>query len=110
MAAPKVSIDYGIMEKAARVGVIPVDFGWSDVGSWDAMGNLFTTDTKGNTIRGSGELVDAERNVIWSTDKHIVLIGVNDLVVVEGPDAILVCPRACSQQVGAMAKKFTKGD
>jgi mannose-1-phosphate guanylyltransferase len=110
LAAPKVSIDYGIMEKASRVAVIPVDFGWSDVGSWDAMGSLFTTDAKGNTIRGSGELVDAERNVIWSTDKHIVLIGVNDLVVVEGPDAILVCPRACSQQVGTLAKKFTKGD
>jgi mannose-1-phosphate guanylyltransferase len=110
LAAPKVSIDYGIMEKASRVAVIPVDFGWSDVGSWDAMGNLFTRDAKGNTIRGSGELVDAERNVIWSTDKHIVLIGVNDLVVVEGPDAILVCPRACSQQVGTMAKKFSKGD
>ncbi|HVN72702.1 MAG TPA: mannose-1-phosphate guanylyltransferase [Desulfomonilia bacterium] len=109
-AAPSVSIDYGIMEKANRVGVIPVDFGWSDVGSWDAMGNLFTTDEKGNTIRGSGELIDAERNVIWSSDKHIVLIGVNDLVVVEGPDSILVCHRAFSQQVGAVAKKFNKGE
>lgn len=107
-AAPKVSIDYGIMEKASRVGVIPVDFGWSDVGSWDAMASLFTTDEKGNTIRGAGELIDAERNVIWSTDKPIVLIGVNDLVVVEGPDAILVCPRAYSQQVSTVAKKFSK--
>jgi len=107
-AAPKVSIDYGIMEKASRVGVIPVDFGWSDVGSWDAMAGLFETDTSGNTVRGSGELIDAERNVIWSTDKHIVLIGVSDLVVVEGQDSILVCHRAASQQVGAVAKKYSK--
>ncbi|MGD0819640.1 MAG: mannose-1-phosphate guanylyltransferase [Desulfomonilia bacterium] len=109
-AAPMVSIDYGIMEKANRVAVIPVDFGWSDVGSWDAMGNLFATDAKGNTVRGSAELINAESNVIWSTDKHIVLIGVNDLVVVEGPDSILVCHRAFSQQVSTIAKKFTKGD
>lgn len=106
-AAPKVSIDYGIMEKASRVGVIPVDFGWSDVGSWDAMASVFSTDEQGNTVRGSGELIDAQRNVIWSADKHIVLIGVSDLVVVEGPDSILVCHRAASQQVGEVAKKFS---
>ncbi len=109
-AVPKVSIDYGIMEKASRVGVIPVDFGWSDVGSWDAMGRVFATDEQGNTLRGSGEFIESERNVIWSADKHIVLIGVSDLVVVEGPDSILVCHRAASQQVSAVAKKFSKPD
>lgn len=109
-ACPSISIDYGIMEKAGRVAVIPVDFGWSDVGCWDAMGNLFATDARGNTVRGSAELIDADNNVIWSSDKHIVLIGVNDLVVVEGPDAILVCPRALSQQVSGVARKFTGKD
>ncbi|HPI93735.1 MAG TPA: sugar phosphate nucleotidyltransferase [Deltaproteobacteria bacterium] len=109
-ASPSISIDYGIMEKADRVAVIPVDFGWSDVGSWDAMGNLFATDAQGNTVRGSAELINADNNVIWSMDKRIVLIGVNDLVVVEGPDSILVCPRSLSQQVSSVAKKFGKGD
>lgn len=109
-AAASISIDYGIMEKASRVAVIPVDFGWSDVGSWDAMGGLFSTDDRGNTVRGSAELIEAERNVIWSTDKRIVLISVSDLVVVEGPDSILVCPRAMSQQVSTVAKKFSKTD
>ena len=109
-ASPSISIDYGIMEKADRVAVIPVDFGWSDVGCWDAMGNLFATDESGNTVRGSAELINADNNVIWSMDKRIVLIGVNDLVVVEGPDSILVCPRALSQQVSAVAKKFGKGE
>ncbi len=108
-AAPKVSIDYGVMEKAERVAVIPVDFGWNDVGSWDAMDSLFSTDGSGNTVRGSAEIVDSERNVIWSSDKHIVLIGVNDLVIVEGPDAILVCPRNMAQHVGAVAKKKNEG-
>ncbi|HON95975.1 MAG TPA: sugar phosphate nucleotidyltransferase [Deltaproteobacteria bacterium] len=109
-ASPSISIDYGIMEKAERVAVIPVDFGWSDVGCWDAMGNLFATDAGGNTVRGSAELINAESNVIWSMEKRIVLIGVNDLVVVEGPDSILVCPRALSQQVSAVAKKLSKGE
>ncbi|HWR68306.1 MAG TPA: sugar phosphate nucleotidyltransferase [Desulfomonilia bacterium] len=108
--SPSISIDYGIMERAGRVAVIPVDFGWSDVGCWDAMGNLFATDAHGNTVRGSAELINADNNVIWSTDKRIVLIGINDLVVVEGPDSILVCPRAFSQQVSIVAKKFTSGE
>lgn len=107
-ASPSISIDYGIMEKADRVAVIPVDFGWSDVGSWDAMGNLFETDDGGNTVRGSAELINAGNNVIWSMDKRIVLIGVNDLVVVEGPDSILVCPRALSQEVSVVARKLDK--
>jgi mannose-1-phosphate guanylyltransferase len=104
--APKVSIDYGIMEKAERVAVIPVDFGWNDVGSWDAMDSLFSSDESGNTVRGSAEIIDSERNVVWSTDKPIVLIGVNDLVIVEGPDAILVCPRNKAQHVSTVAKKL----
>ena len=109
-AAPKVSIDYGIMEKAERVAVIPVDFGWNDVGSWDAMDSVFSTDGSGNTVRGSAEVIDSERNVIWSTDKPIVLIGVNDLVIVEGPDAILVCPRSRAQHVSMVAKKLDEGN
>lgn len=104
--AESISIDYGIMEKAGRVAVIPVDVGWSDVGSWDAMGNLFETDENGNSVRGSAELINAKGNVVWSSDKRIVLIGVSDLVVVEGADSILVCPRALSQEVSAVAKKL----
>jgi len=109
-AAPKVSIDYGIMEKAGRVAVIPGDFGWSDVGSWDAMETLFSTDASGNTVRGSAEIINSEHNVVWSTDKPIVLIGVNDLVIVEGPDAILVCPRNMAQHVSTVAKKMGDGN
>ncbi len=104
--AQAISIDYGVMEKAGRVAVIPVDIGWSDVGSWDAMGNLFITDDSGNSLRGAAEIIDARNNVVWSTDKRIVLIGVSDLVVVEGADSILVCPRALSQQVSVVAKKL----
>ncbi len=109
-AAPTVSIDYGIMEKAERVAVIPVDFGWSDIGSWDAMDRLFLKDTSGNAVRGPAEAIDSERNIVWSTNKPIVLIGVQDLVIVEGPDAILVCPRNRAQNVSTVVKKLGKGN
>jgi mannose-1-phosphate guanylyltransferase len=109
-AAPTVSIDYGIMEKAERVAVIPVDFGWSDIGSWDAMDTLLSKDVSGNAMRGSAKAIDSERNIVWSTDKPIVLIGVQDLVIVEGPDAILVCPRDRAQNVSSVVKKLGKGN
>jgi len=86
-----------------------VDIGWSDVGTWDAMGGLFVTDDRGNSVRGPAELINSDNNVIWAGDKRIVLIGVNDLVVVDGDDSILVCPRALSQEVGSVAKKLGRG-
>jgi mannose-1-phosphate guanylyltransferase len=109
-AAPMISIDYGIMEKAERVAVIPVDFGWSDIGSWDSMDTLFSKDAFGNMVKGSAEVIDSERNVIWSTDKPIVLIGVKDFVIVEGKGAILVCPRNRAQNVSMVVKKLGGGD
>ena len=109
-AAPMISIDYGIMEKSERVAVIPVDFGWSDIGSWDSMDKLFSKDAFGNMVKGSAEVIDSERNVIWSTDKPIVLIGVEDLVIVEGKGAILVCPRNRAQNVSMVVKKLGEGN
>ncbi|MCD6570630.1 MAG: mannose-1-phosphate guanylyltransferase [Deltaproteobacteria bacterium] len=101
-----ISIDYGIMEKALNVGVIPVEFGWNDVGSWDALGRISSTDGKGNAVQGHAVLEDSWNNVIWATGKRIVLIGVNNMVVVEGQDAILVCPRGRSQDVSKLLRKM----
>jgi mannose-1-phosphate guanylyltransferase len=101
-----ISIDYGIMEKASNVSVIPAEFGWNDIGSWDALGKVLPRDDAGNTCQGSVVTEDARGNVAWSTGKKIVLIGVEDLVVVEGDDAILVVPRRRSQDVGKLARKL----
>lgn len=100
-----VSIDYGIMEKAPHVGVIPAEFGWNDVGSWDALGKVLPGDGSGNVTSGRVFLEDSTRNVVWARDKQVVLIGVEDLVVVEGEGAILVCPRSLSGHVGRISKK-----
>ncbi|MFA5654064.1 MAG: mannose-1-phosphate guanylyltransferase [Desulfomonilia bacterium] len=104
-----VSIDYGIMEKASDVGVIPAEFGWNDIGSWDALGRIVPGDEHGNTISGDTLLEEAAGNVVWATRKKIVLLGVNDLVVVEGKDAILVCPRSRSQDVSRLARLASGG-
>jgi mannose-1-phosphate guanylyltransferase len=99
-----VSIDYGVMEKASGVGVIPAGFGWNDIGSWDALGRIVPGDASGNAVSGDTLLEDASGNVVWATRKKIVLLGLNDLVVVEGRDAILVCPRTRSQDVSRVAR------
>lgn len=104
-----VSIDYGVMEKASGVGVIPAEFGWNDIGSWDALGRIVPGDARGNTLSGATLLEDAAGNVVWATQKKVVLLGLNDLVVVEGKDAILVCPRTRSQDVSRLAR-LASGD
>jgi len=104
----KVSIDYGIMEKTHDVAVIPAEFGWNDVGSWDALGRVFPADGKGNAVQGYAVLEESWNNVVWATGKKIVLIGVNNMVVAEGQDSILVCPRGRSQDVSKLLRKIRK--
>jgi mannose-1-phosphate guanylyltransferase len=106
-AVEPISIDYGVMEKASDVGVVPADFGWNDIGSWDALDKILPQDEAGNVVKGDVLLEDSANNVVWAADKKVVLIGVEDLVVVEGKDAILVCPRKKSQLVSKVSKKLT---
>jgi mannose-1-phosphate guanylyltransferase/mannose-6-phosphate isomerase len=89
-SATPISIDYAVMEKTARAAVIPVSFGWSDVGSWHAVWELSEKDEHGNAARGSA-VFDNSHNCNVSTDKAVVALeGVDDLVVVSTQDAVLV--------------------
>jgi mannose-1-phosphate guanylyltransferase len=94
-----VSIDYGVMEKAKDVLVIPGAFGWSDLGSWDALWEVSEKDQNGNVVRGEFIGVDAADSLIHSAGKLIALVGVKDLLVVETKDALLICRRGRSQDV-----------
>ncbi len=101
-ASPDVSIDYAVMEKAAadgRVAVVRGDFDWSDVGSWQAISELTDADADGN--RGSGERVaiDTRGTFIHSEDRVVATIGVENLVIVDTPDAVLVAHREHLQRV-----------
>ena len=88
----KVSVDYGIMEKAENVGVVAADFGWHDVGGWDALYRLLGGEGIKNISRGPVHIIDSSGCYVEG-EKLIALVGVEDLVVVESPDAILVLKR-----------------
>lgn len=93
---PSISIDIGVMEKAHNVLVMPVDFTWSDVGSWSALEPFHPQDTGGNRIAGGGKLLqqDARNCMVYSEgDQLVALVGTSDLVVVHAAGATLVCAR-----------------
>lgn len=94
-----VSVDYGIMEKARMVYVIRGNFGWSDVGSWDEVYRLSGKDEKGNNVTGKAFLLETKNALLFSPNKFIAAIGVEDVIVINTDDAILVCKRGWSQDV-----------
>lgn len=97
--APRKSIDYSLMEKTDKAAVIESQFRWSDIGSWDAVGEVSDRDQSGNAARGPVVAIDAENCVIQSDGPLTALVGVKDLVVVSTPDAVLVVPRDRAEQV-----------
>lgn len=109
---PSISIDYGIMEKADSVYVVPGDFGWNDVGSWRAVYDLRSKDENGNVIQAKHtETADAKNNLLQSKgEKMIALVGVENLAVVETDNAILICDIDHSQGVKKVVNKLRKDD
>ena len=102
-ACHDVSVDSGILERSRRVaGFAAPDFGWTDLGSWDALHTLLPKDSDGNCARTPGTFVDATGNYVDAPGRHVALLGVDDLIVVETPDALLVCRRGGSQAVRAV--------
>lgn len=98
----KISIDYAIMEPSASEGdvlVIPGEFGWNDVGNWDMMDALQDVDADGNVRIGDILTVNTTNSVLYSSGKMIAVVGMDDLVVVEAPDAIMVCRKDKAQDV-----------
>jgi mannose-1-phosphate guanylyltransferase len=111
---PSISIDYGVMEKVCQAGsflrlaVVPGDFGWSDVGSWDALAAFGQKDAAGNVVEGKAVLIDTRRIVVLSPSRLIALIGVEDLIVIDAGDAILVCRRSQAQEVRRVVAELEK--
>ncbi len=94
-----VSIDYGIMEKAAATFVVPSDFGWNDVGSWAALPEVWETDYAGNAIKGKVIALDSKDNVAYNDTGLTALIGVDNIIVVKVGDSVLVCDKEQAQRV-----------
>jgi len=96
---PRETIDYGVMEKAADVVVVPVDFGWSDLGTWGSVMSLLPADQDGNVVRGRHLGLDTRGSLIYGGDRLIATVGVRDLIVVDTGDALLICDRSQDQRV-----------
>ncbi|HWA87188.1 MAG TPA: sugar phosphate nucleotidyltransferase [Opitutus sp.] len=96
---PKISVDFAIMEKAAAVETIIAEYDWDDVGMWTSLPPHLPKDADGNAARGTILTVDAKNNIAMSSGRTIALVGVKDLVVVETPDAVLVCHRDNVQEI-----------
>ena len=98
-AMENISIDYAVMERADKVLMLAGDFGWNDVGSWEAVYQLQPKDEQGNCLTGPVLVLDSQGCLVHSPQKAVGLIGMKDLIVVDTPDALLICPRDRAQEV-----------
>lgn len=104
--APGISVDYAVMERTSLAAVLPIDVGWSDVGSWSSLWELSARDSQGNAVNGDA-LLEATRDCYIHSDRALVAtLGVEDLVIVDTPDALLVADKAKAQGVSAIVARL----
>jgi len=104
---PDISIDYAVMERAGQVAVVPGDWGWSDIGSWEALSELTPADAHGNRVNGAEvELLDTEDTFVHSEHHLVAAVGVRDLYIIDTPDALLVAHASRAQEVKQIAQRL----
>jgi mannose-1-phosphate guanylyltransferase/mannose-6-phosphate isomerase len=103
---PSDSIDYAVMEKLDSIATLPLDCGWSDLGSWAALDEVLAPDERGNCGRGDTLAVDADGNLLFADQGTIAVLGVRDLVVVRTGDSVLVMPKERSQEVKRIVQEL----
>jgi mannose-1-phosphate guanylyltransferase/mannose-6-phosphate isomerase len=104
--APQKSIDYAVMEKTDRAAVAEGDFGWSDIGSWDSLFDITEPDAQGNVVHGQVVTMESSGCVVHSDERLTAVVGIEDLVVVSTSDAVMVVPRARTQEVRELVNKL----
>jgi mannose-1-phosphate guanylyltransferase len=109
-AAPSISVDYAIFEKADTVSVVPVSYGWSDLGSWDAVWKVGHQDAQGNVAPANAILTDVRGSLVMSESALVVIEGLDDVAVIACEDALYVGPLARAQNVGAIVKSLREND
>jgi len=105
---PATSIDYALMERARGVLMNDGDFGWSDIGSWVALADIWPKDEAGNSIRGESLVLDTRRCLIYSPHRMAALVGLDDIIVVDTKDALLICRRDRDQAVKQIIESLRK--
>ena len=107
-AAPDISVDYAIFERTRLASVLPVDFGWSDLGSWDAVWNASPRDAAGNAGSGSVTFSNSSGSLVFSERAHVAVEGITDLAVIASEDAIYIGKLSEAQKVGAMVRALRR--
>jgi mannose-1-phosphate guanylyltransferase len=105
---PAISLDYGVMEKASRLAVVPAAFGWSDLGSFTALPGVRELDPYGNVVEGQALLLDVADSVVLAGERPLAVVGVKGLVVVDAGDAVLVCPKERAQEVRRVVEELSR--
>lgn len=104
--APDVSIDYGVMERTTAALVLPISIGWSDIGSWSALRELLPQDDAGNACVGDVMTHDTKNSLLFAQSKLIAAVGVEDIIAIETPDAVLISSRGRAKDVGELVKQM----
>ena len=107
---PEDSIDYAVMEKSKKVKVVAADIGWSDLGSFDALAEEFETDENGNTKDANLIAINSKNNFIHSSDRLIATVDIDDLIIVDTPDALLISKKGNSQKIKDIVKELKSRD
>lgn len=107
---PEDSIDYAVMEKSQKIAVVPCDIGWSDVGSWQVLGDLISPDNNGNRIAAETCLYDVTNCYIQSKDRLIGAVGIDNLLIIDTPDALLVANKERAQDVKQIYSQLKHSD
>lgn len=102
------SIDYGVLEKSNDVLTLPASFDWSDVGSWPALDDVLEHDSHGNIIRGNAIGLDNHHSIIFGGDRLLAAIGLQDMVVVDTPDATFIAPKERTQEVRKIVEELKR--
>jgi len=105
---PSLSIDYAVMENSSRVVLIPAEFGWNDVGAWSALDDVSEKDSDGNVISGNVLAQDCKDSIIQGQNRLIAVLGLKDTVVVDSPDALLVCAKERSQDIKKLVEALNE--
>ena len=103
---PAISIDHGVMEKLDDLATLPLDCGWSDLGSWEALAEVLPRDRDGNSVRGDVVAVGCRDSLLWAEEGTVSAVGLEGMVVVRTGDALLVLPKARSQEVRAIVDRL----
>ena len=104
---PNISIDYGVMERAENVAMVPLSAGWNDIGSWDALQTILQQDLHNNyVVKGETLAIGSEGNIVYSDKYFVALIDVNDLVVVETDNALLIGHKDKMQRVKEVVEQL----